>query len=137
MLLGLGLEPADEPPVLPLLPLPGAEDEVVEDLVAVKVARLRVPLREIEMPEDPKLAAVPGMGMVPLKGILVVATMVLFFDKVRERVVAGTVTEADGDLVTDADEDFETDAGVAPEPPLMLNRPEKLSSDPSWAICRA
>lgn len=50
MLVGLELEPADVPPVLPL---PAAEDEAAEDLVAVKVARLRVALRVIGMPEDP------------------------------------------------------------------------------------
>lgn len=131
----LGLEPADEPPAPPLPsapPLP-AVDEAAEDLVAVKVARLRVPLRVIGMPEDPKLAPVPTTGMVPLRGILVVATTVLFCAEVSETVVAGAVTDADEDLETDADEDAETDADedlvpvgtiVEPEPPLRLNCPE-------------
>lgn len=66
--------------------------------------------------------------MVPLNGILVVATMVFFCDEVRETVVAGAVTEADedsatdaDDFETDADEDLDTEADVAPEPPLRLN----------------
>lgn len=125
--------------MLPLPPLLASEDVAAEDLVAVKVARLRVALREIGMPEDPKLAPVPAMGMVLLREILVVATMMLVGDETRETVVAAEVTDADEDLVTDADEDSVTDADedsvaeaevLESEPPLRLNSPVKLISDP-------
>lgn len=50
---------------------------------------------------------------------------------VRETVVAAEVTDADGDPVTDTDEDVVAEADVlVPEPPLILNRPVKLMSDP-------
>lgn len=123
-LVGLGLDPVDEPPAPPL---PAAEDEGAEDLVAVNVARLRVALRVMGMPEDPKLAPVPMTGMVPLSGILVVATTTLCCAEVRERVVAAEVTDADEDLVTDAadaDEDPVTERMVLESPPpLRLNSP--------------
>ena len=130
----LGLEPVDEPPAPPL---PAAEDEAVEDLVAVKVARLRVALRVIGMPEVPKLAPVPAMGMVAFRGILEVTTRVLFCDEVMEMVVATEVIDADEDPVIDADEESVAEAdGLEPEPPLMLNSFVKLMSDP-WLICKA
>lgn len=129
----LGLEPVDEPPAPPAPPLPAAEDEAAEDLVAVKVARLRVALRVIGMPEVPKLAPVPvpAAGTVAFRGILEVTTRVLFCDEVMETVVACEVIDADEDLVIDADEESVAEAdGSEPEPPLMLNCPVKLMSDP-------
>ena len=139
----VAVEPAEEPPappappapplLPPALPLAPARVEVTADLVleAVKVARLRVPLRVIGMPEVPKLAPVPATGMVALRGSLLVTTTTLFCDVVRETVVAAEVTDADEDPVTDTDEDVVAEADVlVPEPPLILNRPVKLMSDP-------
>lgn len=126
----LGLEPVDEPPAPPAPPLPAAEDEAAEDLVAVKVARLRVALRVIGMPEVPKLAPVPAAGMVAFKGVLV-TTRMLFCDEVMETVVLAEVIDADEDSVIDADEETVTEAdGLEAEPPLMLNCPVKLISFP-------
>lgn len=106
-------------------------------MVVVKVAWLRMPLRIIGKPEDPKLASVPTTGMVPLRGILVFGTTVLFCNHVRENVVAGAVTDADKDSAIDADEDLvSVETILEPEPPLRLNSEELLKTDP-WEICKA
>ena len=139
-------------PLLPLplplalaLPVPDADEDPREELVAVRVAELKVVLREMGMPVEPRprLAPVPArvpavptrMGVVALRGMAVVATIVLLRIAVTESVIAVGVVDGRDEVTTgvttDVTTDAETDADWLtgtdvedPEPPLRLNRPE-------------
>lgn len=91
VLLALGEVPLALPLALPLEAPELAEDEDPRELVALSVGVLKVALRVMGMPEDPKLPTVPAvpavpntMGVVALRGMAVVATMVVLSIAVTE-----------------------------------------------------